>query len=182
MRNKYEGFCCWCGEYIGVGKGRLFKVEEGDEMLGLGPFGRTGWMVECLNKTECGDRIKKKKEERKRKEEARKKRDDLEKTLFPRVKDFHAGWLNGDEMHPYPNGYAYEISGEGWDIYGSGTRYVLDGDKIWKLINHGMDGDDWSMNNVQAIGAGAIGYVYPTTPERIEFLQKYCENISESNR
>lgn len=46
-------------------------------------------------------------------------------------------------------------------IYGTGEWYVIQAEYIWYCINHGMDGDDWSLNNVVTGGAGAIGFRIP---------------------
>ncbi len=45
------------------------------------------------------------------------------------------------------------------DIYGGGGYYFIDEKQefIWKIINNGSDGDDWSHNNISNFGAGAIG-------------------------
>jgi hypothetical protein len=45
-----------------------------------------------------------------------------------------------------------------WNIYGSGDCFVVNDDEVWYLRNNGMDGDDWSRNNVTTGGAGAIGW------------------------
>ena len=44
------------------------------------------------------------------------------------------------------------------DIYGGGDWFVLAADGVWYVRNNGMDGDDWSRNNVRTGGAGAIGW------------------------
>lgn len=44
------------------------------------------------------------------------------------------------------------------DIYGTGSWFVISANEIWFVKNNGMDGDDWSKNNVVTGGAGAIGY------------------------
>jgi len=52
-------------------------------------------------------------------------------------------------------------------IYGGGTWVVLEpnGNYFWYVINNGHDGDDWSQNNIQTGGAGAIGYRCEMTEE-----------------
>lgn len=47
------------------------------------------------------------------------------------------------------------------DIYGGGDWFVVGTDTIWYVRNNGMDGDDWSLNNVRTGGAGAIGWRVP---------------------
>ena len=44
------------------------------------------------------------------------------------------------------------------DAYGSGDWFVLGEKYTWYVRNNGMDGDNWSANNVQTGGAGAIGW------------------------
>lgn len=45
-----------------------------------------------------------------------------------------------------------------FNIYGGGKKIIVDNTKIWVLKNNGMDGDNWSYNNIRTGGAGAIGY------------------------
>jgi hypothetical protein len=42
-------------------------------------------------------------------------------------------------------------------IFGTGEWFVIGKDWIWYVRNNGMDGDDWSRNNVYTGGAGGIG-------------------------
>lgn len=61
------------------------------------------------------------------------------------------------------------------DLYGGGRWFVVGPQWIWAVINNGADGDNWSANNVQTGGAGAIGRRVPTTNElalRIAALAK----------
>lgn len=44
------------------------------------------------------------------------------------------------------------------NIYGGGTWFVIGTEHIWHVRNNGMDGDNWSYNNVATGGAGGIGY------------------------
>lgn len=57
------------------------------------------------------------------------------------------------------------IPGSGKPLYGTGTWLVLCSDSIWTVENNGMDGDDWSRNNVQTHGAGAVGHRVPADAE-----------------
>lgn len=59
------------------------------------------------------------------------------------------------------------IALEGRDslIYGGGSWFVIEGAHIWYVMNNGHDGDDWSYNNIQTGGAGAIGWRLPRTGE-----------------
>jgi len=47
------------------------------------------------------------------------------------------------------------------NAYGGGSWWVIGPDWIWYVRNNGMDGDDWSRNNVRTGGAGAIGWRVP---------------------
>ncbi len=49
------------------------------------------------------------------------------------------------------------IPDSGQRIYGAGRWFVIESGRIWTVKNNGMDGDDWSGNNVTTGGAGAIG-------------------------
>ena len=62
--------------------------------------------------------------------------------------------------------------GAGQDIYGGGRWFVLGPDWIWAVANNGMDGDDWSLNNVRTGGAGAIGRCVRTTSELVGQIRR----------
>ncbi len=47
------------------------------------------------------------------------------------------------------------------NIYGGGDWFVVGEAGIWYIQNNGMDGDNWSHNNVRTGGAGAIGWKIP---------------------
>lgn len=47
------------------------------------------------------------------------------------------------------------------NLHGSGSWFVVGHDGIWFIQNNGMDGDDWSRNNIITGGAGAIGWRVP---------------------
>lgn len=53
----------------------------------------------------------------------------------------------------------------GHNIYGSGTLLFIDDSFLYIIDNNGMDGDDWSRNNLGTGGAGAIAYRTPLTEE-----------------
>jgi hypothetical protein len=50
-----------------------------------------------------------------------------------------------------------EVMFDTTNVYGSGSWWVVGTEWIWYVRNNGMDGDDWSRNNVRTGGAGAIG-------------------------
>jgi len=61
------------------------------------------------------------------------------------------------------------------NIYGSGEWFVIEKDRILYILNNGMDGDDWSLNNVRTGGAGAIGFEIPKTDEVVNALRRIKE-------
>lgn len=56
-------------------------------------------------------------------------------------------------------------------IYGGGTDFILKGKTLYQISNNGMDGDDWSRNNVRTGGAGAVGKKVSLTPEDVRALK-----------
>lgn len=56
------------------------------------------------------------------------------------------------------------------NIYGGGEWFVITESHIWYIRNNGMDGDNWSANNVLTGGAGAIGWRVPYSQELAETL------------
>lgn len=70
----------------------------------------------------------------------------------------------------HPEGEQIDVAPQ--NLYGGGNWFVVepDGQYIWHITNNGMDGDDWSRNNVGTGGAGAIGFRFPATPERLEIV------------
>jgi|WetSurMetagenome_2_1015567.scaffolds.fasta_scaffold03660_2 hypothetical protein len=65
------------------------------------------------------------------------------------------------------------------NIYGGGSYLLIDDNKeyIWNVENNGMDGDNWSKNNIRTGGAGAIGY-------RIKFegdVKDYFQKLLDAN-
>lgn len=73
-----------------------------------------------------------------------------------------------EENGEYPKG-DFSLSGvvlfDTADIYGGGDWFVIDSEYIWYVRNNGMDGDNWSANNVMTGGAGAIGMRVKKTEE-----------------
>ena len=59
--------------------------------------------------------------------------------------------------------------------WGGGEWWVIQESWIWHVRNNGFDGDNWSVNNVQTGGAGAIGVRVPYSDEladKIRSLKK----------
>ncbi len=79
------------------------------------------------------------------------------------------------QMIDYPEGVELEDPAYPFNIYGGGQSYIIDkkGNKIWKLINNGADGDNWGLNNVATGGAGAIGAYVEYTEELEKLIKKY---------
>lgn len=64
------------------------------------------------------------------------------------------------------------------DIYGGGDWFVVGPDHLWYIQNNGMDGDNWSLNNVRTGGAGAIGYRVPATSPLAAELRRLASEIA----
>lgn len=175
MKNRKPGNCCWCGEYLAPGEGNLFYVDEEDENLGFGPMGWTGWLVRCPDLATCQAR-------RKRLNELVKLRNIWNRNIAATEQRI---FQNGECVQPNTsdginlNGTVYERKGKGHNIYGGGTQYCVTKNHVWKIENNGMDGDDWSRNNIRTGGAGAIGIRFEKTETRIAFLEARFENMTE---
>lgn len=74
---------------------------------------------------------------------------------------------------------AGSVSGEPlidtFNIYGGGYQLVICYNEIWYIKNNGMDGDDWSLNNVRTGGAGAIGWIAPLNDNIRSLIAKLRE-------
>ena len=64
------------------------------------------------------------------------------------------------------------------DIYGGGDWFVAGPEYLWYVQNNGMDGDNWSLNNVRTGGAGAIGYRVPATSPLTAELRGLASEIA----
>ncbi|MFW6012309.1 MAG: hypothetical protein ACOC92_01200 [bacterium] len=65
------------------------------------------------------------------------------------------------------------------DPYGGGDWWVVGSRWIWYVRNNGMDGDDWSQNNVRTGGAGAIGWRIPYDSEADATLRRAVQAIAD---
>jgi hypothetical protein len=85
------------------------------------------------------------------------------------------------EIGEYPQGENHP-EGDRWfdtqSIYGGGDWFVVSPEWIWYIQNNGMDGDDWSKNNVMTGGAGAIGGRVRRTDELEERLTKIRDTLA----
>ncbi len=88
MKNKKAGFCVWCGLRLEPGEGDLRYVDQGDEGLGFGPFGATGWLVSCPDRAACRGRVTTSREAEARHREEARRVDALERELFHRHREF----------------------------------------------------------------------------------------------
>jgi hypothetical protein len=61
------------------------------------------------------------------------------------------------------------------NLYGGGSWFMITATHIWYIRNNGMDGDNWSLNNVRTGGAGAIGH-------RITYSAELANEIRELDR
>jgi hypothetical protein len=64
------------------------------------------------------------------------------------------------------------------DIYGGGDWFVVGPEYLWYIQNNGMDGDNWSYNNVRTGGAGAIGYRVPASSPMTAELRRLASEIA----
>ena len=66
------------------------------------------------------------------------------------------------------------------NIYGGGDWFVVGDDFIWYVQNNGMDGDNWSRNNVQTGGAGAIGWRVPYDEDLAQEIRSTIAPVRKS--
>jgi len=64
------------------------------------------------------------------------------------------------------------------DIYGGGDWFVVGPEYLWHVQNNGMDGDNWSYNNVRTGGAGAIGYRVPASSPMTAELHQLASELT----
>ena len=62
-------------------------------------------------------------------------------------------------------------------IYGGGDWFQIDSTHIWYVRNNGADGDNWSNNNIQTGGAGAIGWRIPLDEALATELRTLAETL-----
>lgn len=64
------------------------------------------------------------------------------------------------------------------NIYGGGDWFVAGPEYLWYVQNNGMDGDNWSYNNVRTGGAGAIGYRVPASSPMTAELRRLASELA----
>lgn len=84
---------------------------------------------------------------------------------------------NGEYPQGSHNPEGQEIEIQKRSIYGTGEWIVAGAEYIWAVRNNGMDGDNWSANNVRTGGAGAIGYRVPATAELYNKIMTLCGGV-----
>ena len=79
-------------------------------------------------------------------------------------------------------GKTYENPNNKWttnNIYGGGILYIIQTGKLIKIQNNGRDGDDWSINNIQTGGAGAIGTYISYDETTAQKIKESCPPYKE---
>lgn len=128
-----------------------------------------------------------------RREQANKRREEEEKKaqeLQAKLNDIEKAFENAEYPDPkkeapeeaaqFQSGYEkMRVEGEEIqhptrpeNIYGGGEWWVIQKEWIWHIRNNGHDGDNWSANNVNTGGAGAIGV-------RVPFSEELADKIRE---
>lgn len=64
---------------------------------------------------------------------------------------------------------------KGHNIYGSGMYFIKKDGYLYFIKNNGMDGDDWSRNNFETAGAGAIATCLPLSEDVEAWLKEAVE-------
>lgn len=99
------------------------------------------------------ERINREAEERQRKENSKRAAYELMQKVnevgerFETESTIHINDIEGEKLY------------DDFDIYGCGICIKESIDKVYVIHNNGMDGDDWSINNIKTGGAGAYAIV-----------------------
>lgn len=147
----------------------------------------TGWVTRQPEKVEeaLGDLIK---PENRISEIVKKEKEDLEKRRQKQIKiiqlkdKLRKAFKNAETpANIKPNGEIYPDPSYMWNCFGGGRKFVLnkEANQIWLVRNNGADGDDWSRNNVETAGAGAIGYMVPYTDELANTIKRYIHSFKD---
>lgn len=140
------------------------KVDELENLLEIPEHLRFSKLQEEAKKLE--EETKQKELEKEQFIEKIKKEFSNENTIPHGIPEGVKIWLEGDKI-PFRNMDTV--------IYGGGEWFIVQSDAIWRVINNGADGDDWSYNNISTGGAGAIGKKFEKTSYRMELLNKLKE-------
>lgn len=140
------------GTVVFTGTGKRFRIDENHPSMGnphlLGHEGSLGCYCYFRDATE----------EEVRELEAREAEEVAKAAVRERVAEIGALVRQEGECPEGPLTVQGECLFDTFDIHGGGSRFVIDGAHIWFIENNGMDGDDWSRNNVRTGGAGAVGH------------------------
>ncbi len=100
-----------------------------------------------------------------------------ERAILARVKEIGKEIRRLGEMPEGDNSPIGERLFDTQNIYGGGDWFVAGPEYLWYVVNNGMDGDNWSYNNVRTGGAGAIGYRVPATSPLAEEIRRLANEI-----
>jgi hypothetical protein len=128
----------------------------------------------ALAKEIVEERKRKEEEERRKEEEKRQLRQELE-GLLSTVNNALEKKQRIKETDYVPEGEEIQHPLNPRNIYGGGEWFVIEKDRVLHIMNNGMDGDDWSANNVRTGGAGAVGFEIPKTDEVVNALKRIKE-------
>lgn len=129
----------------------------------------------------CTQRYAKEETERQEAESAYKQRQKAEHELKNQLNELflNAEYPSADECQKVASAERWHPLGiKGESIYGTGCWYHITDTHLWQVVNHGMDGDDWSRNNYPTGGAGAIAHRILLTDE----IKKLIDRINEFDR
>lgn len=117
--------------------------------------------------------------EKVRRELQRKRNDERDRTIY--LRKSIEGFFDSKGVMPDHvrmkdiQGEVLEPSGFRWNVYGGGHRFIINDGECWFIRNNGRDGDDWSLNNVQTGGAGAMGWRVPFDEGLASMIREYCK-------
>lgn len=150
--NRKGGPCEKCGGNVLPGEGLAYQEYDDIE-------GDFVWRVEHRDPKKCEQILTERKERARllsNRNEARRK-----------LRDYAIKHNKTPPGKHRPRGETIWIADRTSQIYGGGTWVVVEPDEkhFWYVQNNGRDGADWSLNNVDTGGAGAIGWRVPMTDE-----------------
>lgn len=178
--NRHAGQCMYCGQVVEVGQGCIGQYDS-SRLPGPGATraaynaamnadeDRPVWLVRHKDKAFC-DHLKAKAEE-----EAKLQREYAHNRQ--RAMKVIRHWAQKKGQSPSGRhrlqGRQVMLDSKS-TLYGGGQWVVIEPDEkyFWYVQNNGSDGADWSANNVETGGAGAIGWrarLNPTMLRIIEF-------------
>jgi len=107
----------------------------------------------------------------------------LSKQHLQRHEEMSQMFREKGEYPESPDGEPFEVLKTGeilcdtMNIYGGGSAFVADGCYLWYVKNNGMDGDNWSRNNVRTWGAGAIGWRLPLDQALVDEVKELAGTV-----